>query len=88
MNTTIWIRKNLLIPLNLTVLLASYTDFRSELIFYRSSLDDDFFTEHSGLEQMHRSFMRVRPKILNSLPLDVRNLAAKIFNVSRKNVRD
>ena len=40
----------------------------------RSSLNDDFFTEHSRLEKMR-----------NSLPLDVRNLPKSTF---RKKVRD
>ena len=36
----------------------------------RSSLNDNFYTEHSRLEKMRSSFLRVGPKIWNSLPSD------------------
>ena len=38
----------------------------------RSSLNDDFYTEHSGLEKMRSYFLRVGPKIWNTLPSDMR----------------
>ena len=45
----------------------------------RSSLNDDFYTEHSRLEKMRSSFLRVGPKIWNSLPSDMRNLPKSTF---------
>ena len=51
----------------------------------RSSLNDDFYTEHSRLEKMRSSFLRVGPKIWNSLPSDMRNLPKSTF---RKKIRN
>ena len=44
----------------------------------RSSLNDDFFTKHSRLEKMLNSFIRIGPKVWNSLPLDMKKLT-KIY---------
>ena len=51
----------------------------------RSSLNNDFYTEHSSLEKMHGSFLRVGPKNWNSLPSDLRNLTKSTF---RKKIRN
>ena len=42
------------------------------------------YTEHSRLEKMRSSFLRVGPKIWNSLPSDMRNLPKSTF---RKKLR-
>ena len=51
----------------------------------RSSLNDDFYTEHSRLEKMRSSFLRVGPKIWNSLPSDMRNLPKSTFRKKTRN---
>ena len=52
----------------------------------RSSLNDDFYTEHSRLEKMRSSFLRVGPKIWNSLQYRyARNLPKYTF---RKTIRN
>ena len=51
----------------------------------RSSLNDHFYTEHSRLEKMRSSFLRVGPKLWNSLPSDMRNLSKSTF---RKKIRN
>ena len=51
----------------------------------RSSINDDFYTEHSRLEKMRSSFLRGGPKIWNSLPSHMRNLPKSTF---RKKIRN
>ena len=51
----------------------------------RSSLNDDFYTEHSRLEKMRSSFLRVGPEIWNSLPSDMRNLPKSTFRKKTRN---
>ena len=44
-----------------------------------------FYTEHSRLEKMRSSFLRVGPKIWNSLPSDMRNLPKSTFRKKTRN---
>lgn len=50
----------------------------------RSSTKDNFYVEHSKLEKVRNSFLRIGPKVWNALPSDFRNSSKFTFQKKLK----